>query len=178
MARRLREFPRGRQRRLTSWELGPGDATQMSISATGPVIMGQFITATQDGLTIIRIRGAASFFLASGSVAGSGFAGAFGIGMTTVTALATGVTAVPTPITEQAWDGWLFWMPIFCHTLTATLADGVNAAASVMNFEVDTKAMRKLTIEDAIYASYEAEVETGVASLRGQFDSRSLVKLP
>jgi len=174
-------FRRGRQsgqRRRTSWELGPGSCTEANITGVGSFFLGDAISPTLDGLTLARIRGRLSFLLTSVSAAGSGFCGAFGIGIATAAAVTAGAASLPTPITEQAWDGWLFWMPIQLLGVTATIADGVNAAAVYQEMVVDTKAMRKMNIEDAVYAIVELEVEEDTAVMEARFDSRGLFFLP
>ena len=134
MARRLRGSSRvlgiRGQRRLTSWELGPGDCVETQFNGTGSNFIGMATTPTQDGLTLARIRGKIKAFLNSTNAIGGGMCGAFGIGIATAAAVAVGVTAVPTPITEQAWDGWLYWMPVQLFTTSATLTDGVNSFVS------------------------------------------------
>ena len=47
-------------------------------------------------------------FLSAATSALDGFNGAFGIGLVTRQALAVGVSAVPTPLDEEDWDGWLY----------------------------------------------------------------------
>ena len=62
-----------------------------------------------------------------------------------------------------------------------TAADAIGQVfgqSAVLRFEVDTKAMRKLVNEDAIYAIFEIGAEVGAASMEVEFNSRILVKLP
>ena len=165
------------QRRRTSWELGPGNCTPQVFTSAGPAIIGAGIGLTLDGITLARIRGRFSFVITAASAAGDGFCGAFGIGLCKAPAFAVGVTAVPTPITEQASDDWLFWMPLQVFAGDKTAGD-VNWESAHQEFEVDTKAMRKLTIEDIVYAVVEVETEEGTATGEARFDSRSLVMLP
>ena len=47
----------------------------------------------------------------------------------------------------------------------------------MVDFEVDTKAMRKMSAGDAVYAAI-AGVETGSMQVRVAFDSRMLVLIP
>jgi len=179
MARVLRGSGRGRMaaRRRTSWELGPGDCVETSVIGTGTVFIGMALTPTIDGLTLARLRGRFSMFLTAASAAGDGFCGAFGIGLATAAAVSAGIGSVPTPITEQAWDGWLFWEPIQLFAGDKTAGD-VNWLPAVSQFVVDTKAMRKLVVEDALYAVLEVEVEEGTATAEVRFDSRTLMMLP
>ena len=179
---RSRGFRQGRtigvRRRLTSWEEGPGDTPVNNITATGSIFLGQALTPTVDGLTLVRLRGRLSAVMTGTSSIAGGVTGAFGIGVATLAAVTAGITSVPTPITEQAWDGWLYWMPFQLHTVTATIGDAVNAAVVRMDWEIDSKAMRKLKEEDAIYAVIETSVELGSSNTQVFFDSRILLKLP
>jgi len=168
------------RRRLTSWELGAGDCTETAQSSAGSVFVGQALAILQDGLTLVRTRGRYQVFttVAGGSV-GDGMCGAFGIGVATTAAVTAGIASVPTPITEQGWDGWLYWTPFQVFVMSVTLADGVNANLAMFTVDVDSKAMRKLTEEDTIYAAAEIAVEEGAGTnIEHRFDSRVLFKLP
>jgi len=183
MANRSRGTRQGRTiapRRLTSWELGPGDCTEVAQSSAGSVFVGQALAIGVDGLTLARIRGRyQAFVTVAGGAVGDGMCGVFGIGLTTTAAVVAGIASVPTPITEQAWDKWLYWTPFQLFVMSVTLADGVNAGIAVIDLEVDTKAMRKLTTEDTIYAAAEVAVEEGAGTnIEHRFDSRALFFLP
>ena len=165
------------QRRRTSWELGPGGGGEVAITAVGSQFIDQVISPTIDGLTLARLRGRMSCFLTAATAAGDGFTGAWGIGVATAAAVAAGIGSVPTPFTEQAWDGWIYWSPIQVYVGDRTAGDSMYDVASQVEV-VDTKAMRKLNIEDAIYAAVEIEVEEGTAVAELRFDSRTLMFLP
>ena len=81
------------------------------------------------------------------------------------------------PLTEQQWDGWLYWTPFSLHALTATIGEGVNAPGAYQRIVVDSKAMRKIAVEEGFYAALEV-TEIGVATMHGFFDSRMLFALP
>ena len=166
-------------RRRKSWELGPGSVTgQSTLSSTTSVLAATGSAAIPDGLTLLRTRGFVSLFLTSISAASTGFSGAFGIGITTTQAFAdVGVTACPTPIDEQFWDGWIFWEAFSVKAITSTLADGVNARSSYLRIPIDTRAMRKLREEDVIYSVIQV-TESGTATMEWATDSRVLVALP
>ena len=173
--RRARSFGGSRpQRRKSSWELGPGGSTLLSLVATtNGVLVGSFAQLVRDGHTLVRIRGAFRGFTVAGGALGS-FIGAFGIGIATEQAMAVGAGALDMPFDEQAGEDWLFWRPIQFF-LPAIGDEGVNG--TVVEFEVDTKAMRKLSAGDAIYAAI-AGVETNTINLEIAFDSRALFLLP
>ena len=91
-------------RRKTSWSLGPHSGTAgspQSITASGASLATTNVNVLADGVTLIRTRGELVFSLILADAASAGFHGAFGIGIATQAAIAAGVTAVPTPITEQ-----------------------------------------------------------------------------
>ena len=132
---------------------------------------------------MVRLRGELLLFLTSAAAAQDGYAGAFGIGLATASAIAIGVTAVQTPIDDQDWDGWLFHQFVFVRT-----ADALNAAAASdldqitghtaqTRVEVDSKAMRKLPEDMSVYAALQV-TETGTSVLQAFFNSRMLIKLP
>ena len=165
-------------RRRKGWDVGPGQlASQTSISASGSTILSSVLNLSQDGLTLVRARGELTLSLSAASAAGTGYSGAFGIGLTTVAATAVGVTAVPTPITEQDWDGWIFWESFSVKSITGTIADGVNASAVILRILIDSKAMRKLTDDSSLYGALEVQ-EGGTAVLESHFDSCMLFALP
>ncbi len=171
-------FPQVRsQRRSTAWSEGPGGTALTTFTSSSPQFIGAFVVPVVPGLTVIRIRGRVQAFLTAVSIASSGFRGAFGIGIATIAAINGGIGSVPTPLTEQGSENWLYWRAIQVHGVTATIADGANAMSVVDSFDVDTKAMRKNPEEFGIYAAAEF-IETGAATLSLAFDSRLLDKLP
>ena len=135
-------------------------------------ILGNGQVTTQDGLTIVRLRGFVELILTSASALGDGFDGAIGIGIVSAPAFAIGVTAVPTPITEIEWEGWL-WHQFFSLTAPTAAQDSENRQV----FEVDSKAMRKINSEEVVYAAIEV-TETGTAGLKAKLGTRMLLKLP
>jgi len=170
-----RGFARG-QKRKVGWDRGPGGTAADTITASTSNFFGSVSNVLVDGLTLVRLRGRFSFILTAAAAAGDGYQGAMGIGVTTASATAAGIASVPTPITEQDWDGWLYWQAISCHAGDAT-AGSRNWDQANMNIEVDSKAMRKLTEDSSIFAVFEV-IEIGTATASLFFDSRILVKLP
>ena len=90
---------------------------------------------------------------------------------------------MPTPLDQEAWDGWLYhW---YFALLTGGKMDGsvsvdrnnTNATAAALRVEVDSKAMRKLTVDDVIFAAIQV-IETGTATMQWMFNSRQLLKHP
>ena len=146
-----------------------------TVSATGNQILGAGSAAVGDGLTLIRLRGLFSIQLMSSTAAFDRQQGAFGIGIVRAEAFAIGVTAVPTPIADQDWNGWLYWTPYIVEANGASFEDSFRI---IQEFTIDTKAMRKLNMGDTIYAVIE-NTESGSAPVaHTYFDSRILLKLP
>ena len=181
---------RGRQlvqttRRGNSWEFGPGQVgAETPVTGTVSRILLTTISVNVAGTTLVRIRGEFNYYLHAATATLDGYRGAFGIGIATQAAIASGAASVPTPITEQAWDGWLFWSMIEARAAgpivqaAVSLESGqVNPVMAAHRTMVDTKAMRKLRVEDGIYACIEV-TEVGTALMEVSLLSRMLVKLP
>jgi len=174
---RQRGFPlRNRSRRSVGWALGP-EASDGTTAATGKVLWTTgVVLSSVVKATIVRIRGQFAAYMNSASVAGSGFKGAVGIGITTTAAFTIGATAIPGPLTELDWDGWMYHRIFDVRTITATLADGVNAVGVVDRFEIDSKAMRKFDEDMTLFGMIEVTEQTS-AQLEFQADTRLLLKL-
>ena len=183
MAQRRGFFPRSRSKpRLTDWALGPGSSVTTNFSSSTSSILGSGVTPTTDKLTIVRTRGELTAFLNTASALDNGFACAVGIGIVTNAAFAIGATAVPDPIDDAEWDGWLYHRffnlisPTAISNTAITDADSVGIVSNVVRFEVDSKAMRKQDLEETLMAVVQA-VEVGTATMSVQFNSRTLVML-
>ena len=178
MARR-REFTRGRStRRGVGWEEGPGGHAVTQLTNTGSTILNAGAQALVDDITLMRTRGNAHVFLNGAATgAGAGYHGALGIGIVTAEAFAIGMTAMPVPITNLDWDGWLFHTFFDVHVNSSMPADPITSPAASVRLDVDSKAMRKLTSGDTIYAAVQVE-ESGTAVVDIYFESRMLIKAP
>jgi len=112
--------------------------------------------------------------LSAATAALDGFVGAFGFGIVSENAFNAGVASVPTPVTDIAWDGWLWWQAICIKN-----SDGVesNQFGITRVYQVDSKAMRKFKQSDILMCVFEAESETGIATLGATLKSRLLFKL-
>jgi len=185
-ALRRSRFPRTSVRHRSSWEIGPetsGLGGPQAITGNQVILAGTFVNALIDGQTLIRTRGEFLCYLLTASAAGDGFHGAFGIAKATSAAITAGVGSVPTPVTEEAWDGWLY------HRYFSVIAPGPMAAATAaqealqhaattaaVRIEVDSKAMRKVDINEGFYMAIEI-TEHGVATAEFLYNSRMLVKV-
>ena len=155
---------------------------QSQISSSNSVLVSSALVSLQDGLTVVRQRGMLTAWIVSATGAGDGFSGAFGIGVATADAIAAGAASVPTPITEQDWDGWMYWHAISVKSAgvidgtAANDGDSINAIVAAQRLEIDIKAMRKLDENQALYGALEV-TEVGTSILHWQMDSRVLFKL-
>jgi len=174
-------------RRSTSWVLGPKSGLLgtfgASFAASGSAIGGIGSTSGVDGLTLVRTRGELMMYLTSADAVNAGFHGAFGVGVVTADAFTIGVTAVPTPIADEDWNGWFYHRYVSLHApgpiAVATAAQETlqNATfAGALRVEVDSKAMRKIPENMTTFCAIELE-EIGASGLEWLYNSRELVKL-
>ena len=174
MAHRRGRFHRSDSvRRLTSWELGPGDGS-VSLTSTSPTVIGSGAQLIQAKATLVRVRGNLFVSLLSAAAAGDSMRGAVGIGIVEEQAFATGQAAMPSPIDEQDWDGWIWWKN--WSVLSVTDAEALGQVSAWM-FEIDSKAMRKMELGDTIFASAQVSSESGTVTAVCVLDSRILIKL-
>jgi len=175
MTRSRRGFPlQTRSRRNTDWSFGP-DSVDQTASASLSLLWSTGLQPTGDGFTLVRTRGALNMYLTVATAAGDGFSGASGLCIVTVDAFNAGVASLPDPIADAGSDIW-FWHEFFdIHTLTTTLADGVNAVGAHVRIAIDSKAMRKMD-GTMVIAGVTQFVERGTATVEHHADTRILVK--
>jgi len=165
-----------RSKRATTWTVAP-NAIDMAFSTSSQQIWTNgVVLVTEDKATIVRVRGEMGFFLRSLTALGDGFRVACGLCLVTDQAFAIGSTAVPGPISELDWDGWLWHRFFDIRGVTATIADGVNAGAVQLRVPIDSKAMRKWD-EGMTLIGVTEVVISGTAVLEQQGDARLLAKL-
>ena len=175
MAQRGR-IQRVSSRRQVGWSGGPGQVV-INRATSGQELLSVGAQSNTDGLTLVRMRGYARFWISAAAAAQDGFTGALGFCIVSENAFDIGVTAIPHPVTDDAWDGWMWHSFFTCHSVTATIADGVNASTVVWEKEIDSKAMRKFKETDVLCAVLEV-VEVGTSTFNGFVDTRVLAKLP
>ncbi len=163
-------------KRRTAWDDGTGGTTQTAFSGSASIFVGSGLQPTVDGLTIIRWRGYFKVYLTLVTSVNDGFAGAFGIGIVKAPAFAAGIASVPTPLTEASSEDWLYHQFFSIHGPVVSSTD-LGSAATVFETEIDSKAMRKVNVDDRLYAAAEF-LETGTATGVMWHDSRILAKLP
>ena len=182
MARSRGGFGRRTAKRLTSWDIGVGDASRTVVGSTTPQFLGSALSPIIPGLTLVRTRGSLLISLATVTTARDGLVGAVGIGIASAAAVAAGITSVPTPFTEQSSENWIWWQA-FAVTLPQVGTDaatglGAGTQAATVRVEIDSKAMRKFEIDQSLYAAIEVGTEVGVASADVFLNTRMLFKLP
>ena len=176
MARR-RQFSRSTARRLTGWSEGPGDFTTLqSITVSSVGLVGQGAVAAQEGLTVVRIRGVIGLTLTAADAALSGFRGAFGICRISENAFGIGVTAIPSPIIDRSWDGWM-WHQHYYLMQAVVFSAQIAGGSALVTIPIDTKAMRKVPVSDVIVLMGE-HIESGTAVMNVMASTRLLSKLP
>jgi len=155
------------------WGDGPGGTASIGLTSSAVSLLGSAITATTGEVTSLRIRGLFDVFLEGIPTAdGDGYFGAVGIGKATLAAFTAGIASVPTPITEQNWDGWMWHSHFSVHVGDVTFGPGDSASQRIV---IDAKAMRKFDSQEVIFAAVEV-VEVGTATVRMFLDSRMLVQ--
>ena len=173
-SRGFHQTPRRNSSRPTSWGLGPAEVDGAFI-ASGKSLWS-LATVSDEPLTIVRTRGLFSVINQAAASIGTGFFGAFGIGVVSNEAFAAGVASVPGPLNDSDWEGWMVHSFFDCRTVTATIGDGANVFSTAQRIEIDSKAMRKFDQSETLIGVTEV-VESGAGTLEMQADTRILTKI-
>ena len=163
-------------RRKTAWSAGPRQAN-IQFTAAGASLWALGSQALEDGLTVVRVRGQFLISLIAATSISDGFE-RFGLGICNVTenAFGIGVTAVPDPLVDIGWDGWLYHQLVAGVTGFSTTETGASAA-EVVRMEIDSKAMRKTRAGDILIGVIGIGTETGAATVQFRAETRILDKL-
>ncbi len=160
MARR-RDFVRGAaaiaQRRLTTWV--PLVPLEVTMVATGGTLIASLNAAALALRPFTVVRAHLHLGLRSDQAA-SIENQAVGVGLAVVSdqAVAVGVTAVPTPITDIDSEFWFLHQLLYADESNLT-----DRTRSGQYMEVDSKAMRKVSAaEDIIFVGEKAGISDGV----------------
>ena len=182
LARRSRFQRTSGVRRKTSWTAGP-KGTAGTITSNTQVIFPTGLQALLGGLTIVRLRGELLARIITSSAANDGFLEvALGIGVVSENAFAVGVTAVPHPVTDIDWDGWLYHRMFSLSSSAAVSAAGAStngmfSLAEAVRIEIDSKAMRKFNDQNVLVGVLETAAEAGTTTMTAELNTRTLVKL-
>ena len=171
-------FPRrsnGFRRRVT-WGEGPL-GTLTGIATSTQLLFGTAQQFTLDDLTLTRMRGqVAAWLTVAGGAANEGFDCYFGMCVVSENAAAIGVTAVPSPLADIAWDGWFVHRVFQVRNMATALAE--DSPMQQFRFEVDSKAMRKVHQTDVVVAAFETTESGDGSTMSVSLISRMLLKLP
>ena len=151
--------------RLTQW-IAPADQGYISVATGGATLFANF--PAEEPFTVMRSRGQVSIQMSS--AADLNVIGAFGMAVVSQEAFAAGVASVPEPFSDADWGGWFVWRS-FSYRVEVGDATGFNVFSK--DFEVDSKAMRKLSPNEVIILV--AESQAGAFSISAPI--RVLLKL-
>ena len=126
-------------RRLTQW-FRSADVTGYTLLANGVAVLDQSLQGLLEPVTAIRCRGNISILTDQIGASERPF-GAIGMCVVSNQALAIGVTAIPTPITDKDSDLWMLHQYIHAPMVRG---DATGFANLSQTFEFDSKAMRKV----------------------------------
>ncbi len=161
-------------RRQTDW-LASVDNTAFAALAASQAIFDQSFSGSgtpNAPFTIVRTRG--SLFVRSDQVANAEEPfGAIGFAVVSSQAAAIGVTAIPTPISDEPSDMFFVWEPWAASNVVAS-AVGIDANG-VREYKIDSKAMRKVGFNETVAVTIENANATAGALFLIKF--RMLVKL-
>ncbi len=147
-------------KRATKW-IASADVTVVKGLAANTIVLDQSFTSAQltavaqAGGTIVRTRG--FIWCKSDQLSATEMPiGAMGIVVVREAARVIGVSAVPSPVTDSADDGWFvhqFWQAGI--DFVQQDATGVQMGNYWTRFEFDSKAQRKFNADDAIVVVIE-----------------------
>ncbi len=152
VARPHRSFPRSAgSKRQTDW-IGPALQGFIAVASGGATIIHSFPFETSG--TIVRVRGNIAVKPQAVS-ADLSIVGAYGMAVVSAEAFTAGVASVPEPMTDADWAGWFVWRS-FSYSFEFNDATGINFVP--WNFEVDSKAMRRVRPNEVIVGVAESFV--------------------
>ncbi len=167
-------FRRTSVRRRVTWSSGPNGQIG-PISGNSNNVFPNGAQALVDDLTVVRTRGRLLIQLITADAVGSGFRWAFGMTNVSENAAGIGVTALPDPIADIAWDGWFVYETGFVVASDATpIVDRFVGEQQLI--EIDSKAMRKTHATDFLVALFGV-TEVGTSTVRAALSCRVLDKL-
>ena len=162
------------QRRPTSWLGGRSDAySTVAANTTAPVVLvSESLFQTFPEPTIVRIRGIFSVYLTSSAATTSSVT--FTAGLALLTSRALLAANVPRPGTEIDYDGWMWWTAGHFTNHNVTVDYGSPHVAQ--RIEIDSKAMRKVSNDEALVCVVQTENSVGSESIKVALSARVLVK--
>ena len=163
-------------RRRKEWSAIP--EAELALTADGTFIGGG-AAFVGGGNTILRVRGELLFSLTPGGTfaAGDNAKVAVGLGIFSTDAFTLGATAMPDPGAEVGYP-WLWWGS-FGFRAYSNSAESTNSANVGARIPVDTKSMRKISVNQTLGWVFQYEDISGAPPISiNQGPMRMLVALP
>jgi len=163
------------KKRQTEWGICSVPTGFSSINASAKTILVSVPAATlspESPATIVRSRGLLTI-TPDVSSASRTLTGAFGIGFVNEVAGLLGITAIPGPATNCDWGGWFVWQAFQGESQVATAIGFAGANAWSLQYEIDSKAMRKFEEGQRLMMVIE---NTNAEACRAALSIRHLVK--
>ena len=126
----------GRARKIVNYSWAGIQTGPTTVPFGTKVLLATFVLSTEFDETHVRVRGVISV-TSDAAVVVEPQIGAWGIIRVSETAIAIGVTAIPSPVFNASDDGWVAWAPIAQQSSFST-----GAGAQGMVIDVDSKAQR------------------------------------
>ena len=171
-----------RVRRRTIWDDGPITATDgQQMSAAGKSVWATGVVLALDAMsTITRMRGIVDLYLELSTSAGDGMTGAVGLGIVSSDASGIGQTAIPGPVSDPSWPGWIWYhyWTVRGVAIQSAGSDTARNAFADLHLVIDSKAQRIMKTGETLIGMFEVGTETGNAAVRGFGQVRVLLKLP
>jgi len=141
-------FHRGHgARKGTDWSASAVQLTFVTLGAQSASLLEIFVPIA-GGETLVRVRGRIAYGTDQEAV-DEVYLGAFGMAVVSEQAASVGITAVPHPATDAAWDGWLYHTYLQGQVRVIGTAGNADFNA-VQTIEIDSKAMRKVGEDDRL----------------------------
>ena len=173
-----RSFTRGRGRlgasRKTLWAGFGGSNTNLAAGAATIINSANAALLLLRPFTIVRTRLVWNVRSDQAAVT-ENYAAAIGLAVVSDQAVAVGVTAVPTPVTDVGSDLFLMWSAAISQ-FNFLSSVGFHPASGVMS-EIDSKAMRKVDDDQDIVLVVEDEPTIGTDGVNVAVFGRLFIKL-
>ncbi len=157
----------GRSQRQTLWSEGPYGHN--GASSASKVAFGTAQTSS-GGVTIIRIRGHYQVYCNAVAAVSDRVRWGLGIGIITSDALAVGAVAIPGPLDDIDWGGWMW------HE-TGWVGGIAFFGPGVIQGVIDSKSMRKIKPNESVVGMLEVADEDGTVVVQASLATRMLSKL-
>jgi len=141
-------------------------------NAAGLTALGMALTST---ITLVRTRGYARVHF-DPTATSDVMQFCMGLGVFSSDAFTVGVTALPGPLTDADYDWIYFNTLLFGPALGATELE--DSRWQTAEFEIDSKAMRKIKPNQTIGWVFESVILNGGGTMDANVSARHLFKLP